>query len=77
MLLSNRAAGLIDLNLVQKQKVLSALATVLELNDFSIHNFRANPKDGQSLEELKDLLLGEIENIKKGAFDIDLIVSIV
>ena len=32
MLLSNRAAGLIDLNLVQKQKVLSALATVLELS---------------------------------------------
>ncbi len=77
MLLSNRAAGLIDLNLVQKQKVLSALATVLKLNDFSIHNFRANPKDGQSLEELKDLLLGEIENIKKGAFDIDLIEAVI
>jgi len=46
-----------DLNLVQKQKVLSALATVIDLNDFYIHNFRANPKEGQSLEELKDLLL--------------------
>ena len=77
MLLSNRAAGLIDLNLVQKQKVLSALATVIDLNDFYIHNFRANPKEGQSLEELKDLLLGEIENIKKGAFDEDLITAVI
>jgi len=77
MLLSNRAAGLIDLNLVQQQKVLTALATVIDLNDFSIHNFRANPKEGQSLEELKDLLLGEIENIKKGAFDDDLIEAVI
>jgi zinc protease len=37
MLLSNRTAGLIDLNLVQKQKVLGASATVRAMNDFSIH----------------------------------------
>ena len=75
MLLSNSSAGLIDLNLLQKQKVLNALSTVQELNDFSIHAFRAYPKEGQSLEELKDLLQGEIENIKNGAFDQDLITA--
>ena len=75
MLLSNSSAGLIDLNLLQKQKVLNALSTVQELNDFSIHAFRAYPKEGQSLEELKDLLQGEIENIKNGGFDQDLITA--
>ena len=69
MILSNRTAGLIDLNLVQQQKVLSASATVRNMNDFAIHTFMGNPKEGQSLEDVKELLLGEIENIKKGNFD--------
>ena len=77
MLLSNRTAGLIDLNLVQKQKVLGASATVRAMNDFSIHILNGNPKEGQSLEEVRDLLLGEVENIKKGAFDNDLLKAVV
>jgi len=77
MLLSNSTAGLIDLNLVQKQKVLGARATVIELNDYSIHLFSGNPKEGQSLEEIQALLLGEIENIKKGAFDEELLQAVI
>ena len=77
MLLSNSTAGLIDLNLVQKQKVLSAGATVRDLNDYSIHLFSGNPKEGQSLEEVHALLLGEIENIKEGAFEEDLLKAVV
>ena len=77
MLLSNRTAGLIDLNLVQKQKVLGASATVRAMNDFSIHILNGNPKEGQSLEEVRDLLLGEVENIKKGAFENDLLKAVV
>jgi len=77
MLLSNRTAGLIDLNLVQQQKVLSAGATVRDMNDFVIHTFMGNPKEGQSLEEVKNLLLNEIENIKKGNFDEWLIKAVI
>jgi len=77
MLLSNSTAGLIDLNLVQKQKVLGAGATVYDMNDFLIHNLIGNPKEGQSLEEVKELLLAEVENIKKGAFDDDLLKAVV
>ena len=68
MLLSNSTAGLIDLNLVQQQKVLGAGATIYDMNDFLIHNLVGNPKEGQSLEEVKELLLAEVENIKKGVF---------
>jgi predicted Zn-dependent peptidase len=69
MLLNNSTAGLIDLNLSQKQKVLRAGSYVNELNDYSIHTFYGNPREGQSLEEVRDLILGEIEKVKKGEFD--------
>src|SRR5690606_13392012 len=37
----------------------------------------ASPKEGQSLEETKDLILEEVENVKKGNFDDTLIKAIV
>jgi len=67
-ILSNGKAGLIDLNIVQKQKALSAGAYGLILKDYSAHLFSADPKEGQTLEELKTLLLSEIEKVKKGNF---------
>ncbi len=69
MILSNSQAGLIDLNLKQKQKVLDGGSYVNDMNDYSVHTFRGNPREGQSLEEVKDLLLGQIELVKKGEFD--------
>ncbi len=68
-LLSNRTAGLIDLNLNQAQKVLGAGSYVYSKNDYSTHLLSGNPKQNQSLEEVKDLLLNEIENLKKGNFE--------
>jgi zinc protease len=69
MVLSNGTAGMIDLNLVQKQKVLSASSYVNALKDYSIFKLYGEPKQGQTLEEVKDLLLSQIEAIKKGEFD--------
>ncbi|WP_369049054.1 M16 family metallopeptidase [Tenacibaculum sp. UWU-22] len=69
MILSNGNAGLIDLDLNQKQKVQTAGSSTLFLNDYGFHRFSATPKSGQSLEQAKDLLLGEIEKLKKGEFD--------
>ena len=76
-ILSNGKAGLIDLDLVQKQKVLDANSQSLELKDYSAHIFSADPKDGQKLEDLKDLLLAEIEKVKKGNFPDWLLPSII
>lgn len=67
-ILSNGKAGLYDLNLNQQQKVLSAGTYVEEMKDYSAHLLIGEPKAGQSLEQVKDLLLGEVENIKKGNF---------
>ncbi|MFI5164226.1 MAG: M16 family metallopeptidase [Bacteroidia bacterium] len=67
-LLLNSKAGLIDHDLVQKQKVLAANCYPLLLKDYSAQIFSADPKEGQKLEELKNLLLAEIEKVKKGDF---------
>lgn len=77
MLLSNGTAGLIDLNLNQSQKVLNANSSPLILTDYSVHQFRAQPRQGQSLEEVRDLLLGEIENLKRGNFPDWLISAVI
>ncbi len=75
--LTNGKAGLIDLNLVKKQKLLRASASVDILNDYGYMYLRGNATQGQSLEEVQQLILGEIDNLKKGNFDDALLTSII
>ena len=77
MLLSNSEAGLIDINLKQKQKVLDAYSYVDAMDDYAIHVFQGNPREGQSLEEVRNLLLGQIDLIKKGEFEDWLIEAVI
>ncbi len=67
-ILSNGQAGLIDLNLNQEQKVLEAGAFDMECKDYSAHVLYGTPKDGQALEQVKDLLLEQMDKLKKGDF---------
>lgn len=76
-ILANGSAGLIDLNLVQKQKLLGASAFPYVLKDYSVLLLQGRPIEGQSLDQVKDLLLVELDNLKKGNFPDDLISSIV
>ncbi|MDR2286626.1 MAG: insulinase family protein [Prevotellaceae bacterium] len=68
-ILTNGDAGLIDLNLVQKQKILRGGSSADALADYSIFILSGTPKEGQSLDEVRNLLLGQIELLKKGEFD--------
>lgn len=68
-LLTNGKAGLIDLNLVQKQKVLRAGSYSNLMADYSVFQMYGAPKEGQTLDEVKDLLLEQIELLKKGEFE--------
>jgi predicted Zn-dependent peptidase len=77
LLLSNSTAGLIDLNLNQKQKLLEASTDVELNNDYSEHILEGKPKDGQSLDEVRDLLLSQIALVKKGDFDASLLPAII
>ena len=69
MLLANGTAGLIDLNLNQQQLVQNASCSPTFLKEYGYHTFTGTPKEGQSLDEVKLLLLGEIEKLKNGEFD--------
>ncbi len=76
-ILTNGRAGLIDLNLVKKQKLLRASAGADILIDYGYMNLQGTPTLGQNLEDVKKLMLGEIENLKNGKFDDELVVSII
>ena len=69
MILNNSEAGLIDLNLKQKQTVLDAGSYVDNMNDYSVHTIYGNAKQGQSLAEVRDLILEQIELLKEGKFE--------
>lgn len=76
-ILTNGKAGLMDLNLVKKQKLLRASASAYTLIDYGILYMQGAATTGQSLDDVKALMLGEIENLKKGNFDDNLVPSIV
>ncbi len=69
-ILSNDRAGLVDINLVQKQLVGAGSYTFSwTANDFSFFGFYGSPRPGQKLEEVKDLFLQQLDKIKKGEFE--------
>ena len=67
--LYNGQAGLIDLNLNQQQKMLRAMSGAMSLSDYSIFLMQGYPKQGQTLDEVKDLLLAEMKKLRNGEFD--------
>ncbi|MDI1316990.1 M16 family metallopeptidase [Flavobacterium sp.] len=69
ILSNNGDVGLIDINLNQKQLALSAGGYATTFNDYGYFGLSLTTKDGQTLEEGRDLLLTQLDNIKKGAFD--------
>lgn len=69
-ILSNSGdVGLIDINLNQKQLALSSGGFSTTFNDYGYFGLSLTTKDGQTLEEGRDLLLTQIDKIKKGEFD--------
>ncbi len=77
MILTNGKAGLIDLNLNQKQAVQNAGCSPTFQNDYGFHRFSGTPKNGQTLDEVKDLILAEIEKLKRGEFEEWMISAVV
>ncbi|MFK5878835.1 MAG: insulinase family protein [Flavobacteriaceae bacterium] len=78
MILANANAGLMDLNLNQKQMVQHATSSPFFQNDYGVLSFSGTPKTDQSLDEVKDLMLEQVEKIKAGEFDdwmIDAVVN--
>ena len=77
MILDNRTAGLINLNLNQQQLVAGAGSSPLFLNDAGSQNLYGIPKQDQTLEEVEQLLLDQLEIIKAGDFEDWIILAII
>jgi len=75
--LNNGKAGIMDLDLNQQQKVLQSGAFAYMLADRSALILQGNPKQGQSLDQVKDLMLESLDKIRKGDFDEGLLKAIV
>ena len=72
-ILYNGQAGLIDLDLTQQQKTLLAYGYASSQPDYGTFLVAGRPKAGQTLEEVRDLLLGEVAKLRSGDFDEKLI----
>lgn len=72
-MLSNGKAGLLDIDVNNKQKAMYVSGGVYALADGSVYYMLGMPNEGQTLDELKDLMLEEVEKLRNGDFDESLI----
>ena len=77
LVLQNGKCGLLDVDVEQKQLLLGALALLDKEGDFSSFYMMGAPKEKQSLEEVRDILLTEIDKLKKGDFSEDILKAII
>ncbi len=66
--LYNGTAGLIDLDVNQMQKALSVYAYYESQPDYSVFEASGRPKQGQTLEEVRDIILEEVAKLCSGEF---------
>ena len=76
-MLHNGTAGLMDLDLDQQMKWLGGAAVTMPLAEYSAMIAIGYPKEGQTLDEVKALILGEIDKLKRGDFDESLVKAVV
>lgn len=76
-ILQNGSAGLFDLNLNKSQRVQEAWAYPYILKDYSLLLIGATPVPGQTLDEVRALLLTELEKLRAGNLSEDLLEAVV
>jgi len=76
-MLNNGTAGLIDLDINQQMKMLQAGGGVMPMMEHSLFILMGLPRASQTLDEVRQLLLDEVEKLKTGDFPDDLLPSVV
>ena len=76
-MLANGKAGLFDLDINQKMKCQYAAAYNDGLNEYSQFILYGIPMPGQTLKDVRDIMLAEVEKLKKGEFSDDLLPSVI
>ena len=75
-MISNGKAGIMEIDLEQPMKVQAIQTFPYTQTDYSAFVIIGLPKEGQKLEEVRSLILSEIEKIKRGEFADDLLPSV-
>ena len=75
-ILENGKCGLLD-ELQKRQQVLGVGSFPYVGNDFTTYLMIGVPKEGQTLEQTRDLLLAQVEKLKAGDFSEDLLTAII
>ncbi len=75
--LYNGQAGLMDLDVNQLQKALFVYGGYEAQADYSYFLTMGSPKQGQTLEEVRDLVLAEVAKLRSGDFDEALLAATV
>lgn len=75
-ILSNGNAGLLDQRVIRAQRILGGYAGVYDQSDYNTFLMQGYPKEGQSLEEVENILLEQLEELKQGRFSDSLLTAI-
>jgi predicted Zn-dependent peptidase len=67
-MLYNGQAGLVDTNLVQGQQAIEPRAYANSFEEYSMLTMSAKPRQGQTLEQLEQLLISQITLLREGNF---------
>lgn len=76
-LLANDKSGIFDTNIKLQQRLLQANAFTYDQADYSTFIVIGRPNEGQSLEEVKDILLENVQKVAAGDFDESLLEAII
>jgi predicted Zn-dependent peptidase len=76
-ILDNGKCGLIDLNIFQQQRALGCYAFAYNLADKGAFVMGGVPNEGQSLDEVKQLLLEQVQKLRNGEFDESLVQAVI
>ena len=75
-MLSNGKAGMLDLDVNQTMLCQATQAGCMDMRDYSQFIMIGQPNEGQTLEQVKDILIAEIEKLKRGEFSDKLLPSV-
>ena len=73
--LFNGRAGIVDLDINQAQRTLGAYAFPYAQADYTAYIMQGFPKQGQTLEQVKEIMLESVEKVKRGEFDESLLTA--
>jgi len=77
LVLQNGKCGLMDVDVEQKQALLSAFGALQGSGDYSTFYLFGAPKEKQKLEDVRAILLAEIDKLKRGEFSEELLKAII